>query len=69
MRLDWAESGIALGADPSTVRRGFGLDLIEFALPYELDGETRLTLTPEGVRCTIDLPVDDATAASGAAGP
>ncbi|MBV8990058.1 MAG: PAS domain-containing protein [Solirubrobacterales bacterium] len=69
LRLDWKESGVALGVDVSAVRRGFGLDLIEFALPYELDGETRLTLTPEGVRCTIDLPIDDATAALGAAGP
>ena len=68
LRLDWAESGVSLGVDVSAVRRGFGLDLIEFALPYELDGETRLTLTPEGVRCTIDLPVDDATAALGVAG-
>ena len=57
--LDWAESGVALGADPSTVRRGFGLDLIESTLPYELGGETRLELTDDGVRCAIELPLRD----------
>ncbi len=35
----------------------FGLDLIEFTLPYELDGKTLLEFTAEGVRCAIELPL------------
>ena len=38
-------------------RRGFGRELIERALPYQLKAKTTYELTPEGLRCTITLPV------------
>ena len=61
LQLDWVESGLvpAGGTHAARQRRGFGLDLIEFTLPYELDGETRLEFTQDGVRCAIALPLDD----------
>ena len=38
-------------------RRGYGRELIERALPYQLKAQTSYELTPEGVRCTITLPI------------
>lgn len=49
--LDWKESGIALDGPPA--RTGFGSELIERALPYQLNAETRLLFEPDGVRCTV----------------
>lgn len=57
--VNWQESGVSV---PATVggqppRRGSGRELIERSLPYQLGAETSYELTPEGVRCTIILPV------------
>lgn len=38
-------------------RRGHGRDLIERALPYQLDARTSYALGADGVRCTIALAV------------
>ncbi|GJD95558.1 hypothetical protein [Methylobacterium iners] len=38
-------------------RRGFGRELIERALPYQLQAATRLEFTPDGVHCLITLPL------------
>ncbi len=63
--VDWRESGVHVpspGDEPATVpRRGYGRELIERALPYELKAETYYQLTPVGVRCTITLPVSSTT--------
>ena len=40
-----------------TIRRGFGLRLIEEALGYEVDGSARLQFLVEGLRCEIEIPV------------
>ncbi|WP_156363061.1 CheR family methyltransferase [Rubellimicrobium mesophilum] len=67
LRVDWRESGVAV-ALPDGVgemdgkvtplrRSGYGRELIVRALPYQLKAETTYELTPEGVRCTIVLPV------------
>jgi PAS domain S-box-containing protein len=52
LRLIWRETGLAL---PSSEARhmGFGRELIERALPYELGAQTALAFEPDGVRCTI----------------
>lgn len=39
-------------------RHGYGRELIERALPYALSARTSYDLRPEGVRCTIDLPLE-----------
>jgi len=51
--FDWSETGVAL-LDASPKRAGFGRDLIEHGLPYELGGETWFTLAPGGVQCHIE---------------
>ncbi|MGE3481469.1 MAG: sensor histidine kinase, partial [Gammaproteobacteria bacterium] len=55
--IDWHESGIAM-PDAPPLRRGYGSELITRALPYQLNAETDLVFTPDGVRCRIILPAD-----------
>jgi two-component sensor histidine kinase len=57
----WCESGVG-SATPSAQRRGFGQELIERVLPYELNARTCLTFAPGGVLCEIDLPLNERTA-------
>ena len=38
-------------------RRGFGTELIERTLAYELEGKASLEFTPGGLHCIISLPV------------
>ena len=58
LNVDWRESGVSM--QPSPGRRhgtGQGRVLIEKALPYQLRAKTTYQLTPDGVHCTIALPV------------
>jgi len=53
--LEWRESGVPINYPPT--RRGYGSELIERALPYQLNAKTRLEFGPDGVRCDILVPV------------
>jgi two-component sensor histidine kinase len=55
--LDWRESRVSMPADETPRRRGYGTELIERALPYELGATTRLEFSPDGVHCTIEVPL------------
>lgn len=57
LRLDWTETEIEMPAGGAPPRRGFGRDLLETMLPYELHGETRWAFAGHGVRCAIELPL------------
>lgn len=61
MRWRWCESGVG-AAEPAPQRRGFGQELIERVLPYELGARTTLTFAPGGVRCELELPLNERTA-------
>jgi PAS domain S-box-containing protein len=64
--LEWRESGVEMpneGGRPT--RKGYGRELIERALPYQLKAETRLEFGPDGVRCRIVTAVDNAEAGDG----
>jgi two-component system CheB/CheR fusion protein len=53
--LEWREKdGPAVGRPEG---RGFGSDLIERAIPYELGGTARLRYASKGVQCTIEFPL------------
>jgi PAS domain S-box-containing protein len=54
LRLRWQESGGPPVSPPS--RRGFGSELIEGAIAYELKGTAKLEFEPEGVVCDIHIP-------------
>ena len=57
LRITWLESGTTI-ASLAPRRRGFGQELIECTLPYELGAETRLLFSPGGVVCEIDVPLE-----------
>jgi PAS domain S-box-containing protein len=54
--LQWRESGVPLGEGRPN-RKGYGSELIENALPYQLEAETDLAYGPDGVICSIVVPV------------
>ncbi len=55
--IHWRESGVGMPGGPPP-RRGFGSELITEALPYQLDADTELAFTTDGVRCRITLPAE-----------
>lgn len=58
-RIIWLESGIRL--DNSIPRRkGYGTEMIERSLPYQLGTETKLEFGENGVRCEVKVPVSAA---------
>lgn len=59
-RLHWVESG---GPPvPQQRERGFGTDLIEKIVAHELRHPVELEFAPEGVRCTLLVPVRERSA-------
>ena len=56
-RLRWRESGVAM-PEGGPSRRGYGSELIEQALPYQLGAQTRLEFGTDGVRCEITVPIE-----------
>ncbi|MEH3121351.1 MAG: PAS domain S-box protein [Sphingomonas phyllosphaerae] len=62
LHVDWRESGVAMPPDGAApTGSGQGRDLIERALPYQLRARTSYRLGPDGVHCTISLPVSAST--------
>lgn len=57
LHVDWIETGVAMPTDAVPRGTGQGRRLIEEALPYQLQAKTTYALTPDGVRCSIALPV------------
>ncbi|MGH7088747.1 MAG: sensor histidine kinase, partial [Stellaceae bacterium] len=54
LRLSWIERG-----GPEVIqlsKRGFGTELVERSIPFELQGEARLEIVDKAVRCTIAIP-------------
>lgn len=59
LRVDWLETGIS-GREQSSegaAAGGYGRELIERALPYQLGAETKYDLGSETLRCVILLPI------------
>jgi two-component sensor histidine kinase len=57
LHLDWKESGVVM--PPSGAGTGQARELIERALPYQLDARTTFAIEPDGVHCTISLPASE----------
>ena len=70
LHLDWRESGVQMQPASAAPRGGTGQgrELIERALPYQLNATTTYTFTPDGVHCTISLPVSVKTRKQGKLG-
>jgi PAS domain S-box-containing protein len=56
--LEWRESGVAMPEPAARRRKGYGTKLIERALPYQLNALTTLDFTGDGVRCTVEVPLE-----------
>ena len=61
LHVDWHETGVANMPEPGAPPRGggYGRELIERALPYQLGATTSYRFTSDGVRCTIEVNVPD----------
>ena len=57
LRIVWRERNGPPVRAPT--RRGFGSRLITGGIARELAGEVRLEFEPDGLRCTIDVPIED----------
>lgn len=58
LHVRWIERGAACApAVPAGAGGGFGRELIERALPYQLQARTHYEIGPEGVHCTIAVPI------------
>ena len=58
LHFRWEETGVPLlSAAPRP--QGFGQDLIEQALPYQLGATTEFEFKPGGLNCSITLPLCD----------
>ncbi len=56
LRLRWEESGGPPVVEPQ--RRGFGTELIEGGIAYELRGNVAITWRPEGLVCDMAIPLE-----------
>ena len=58
LALDWIEEGVP--PRPPSTRRGFGSELIEDRIPYELGGHGEVTIGPGGAHCHMEFPLSEA---------
>jgi PAS domain S-box-containing protein len=56
LELFWEEGGLQ-GLSPTPARHGFGLELLQRTLPYELDAESRIEFRPQGLRFALSVPL------------
>jgi two-component sensor histidine kinase len=62
--VDWREGGVVMPQAGARSGNGYGRELIEHALPYQLGAKTTYGLGADGVHCTLCLPIEsDALAA------
>jgi PAS domain S-box-containing protein len=61
LQLDWRETCHVPQVETAETprRKGYGRELIERALPYQLKATTQYELSPSGVRCSISLPLSE----------
>jgi two-component sensor histidine kinase len=57
LALEWRESGGPPVQEPG--KRGFGTRLITGGISRELGGTVRLDFAADGLRCTLDVPLDE----------
>ena len=56
LALEWQEAGVPV-TDIEPGHSGFGRELIEHGLPYDLGAKTSIEFQPGGVRCVIEVPL------------
>ncbi|MEZ2133103.1 MULTISPECIES: CheR family methyltransferase [unclassified Sinorhizobium] len=58
LAINWQEILPSANLAPPA-HRGFGSELIEGVVPYQFGGTAQLKFRPEGLLCTIELPLSD----------
>lgn len=64
LHLEWRESGVVMPDSSATAPGGYGRELIERLLPYQLSARTSYALGLDGVHCTVTLPAAEVGAAA-----
>ena len=62
LRLVWSEN-LGDGRLDEPERQGFGMELLQRRLPYEMDARTCIEFRPEGLRFTLEMPLPETKAA------
>lgn len=62
--LQWREEGVGMPDPELPLHRGYGTELIERALRYQLRANTLLEFLPDGVHCVISAPLGEEAAPS-----
>ena len=58
LHVEWRETGVSMPDITAPARGGgYGRELIERALPYQLKAKTTYQMGPDGVCCTISVPI------------
>jgi PAS domain S-box-containing protein len=59
LHVEWRESGVVASSSPKDAPKGsgYGLELIERALPYQMGATTSFTFTSDGIVCTIEVDI------------
>ena len=59
LHVEWRETGVpdVPAAEATPKGGGYGRELIERALPYQLGARTSFTFMPDGVLCTIEVDI------------
>jgi len=60
--FNWTESGLKISGN-KLGREGFGMELLRRSLPYDLQGETKVELTPTGLHFELQMPLPNANVA------
>jgi PAS domain S-box-containing protein len=61
LQLSWTEHGAVVTPVVAPRRRGFGTEMLEHALAYELKGSSQTEFRPSGFRCVLRVPLDQLT--------
>ncbi|MGI9013387.1 MAG: PAS domain S-box protein [Phycisphaerales bacterium] len=59
LRMTWTET--CSGAIAPLGEEGYGSELINESVTYELEGEVQRTFSPQGLRCELSIPLDPQT--------
>lgn len=60
LHLRWRESGIEVPVPTGPEAAGYGRELIERALPFQLNARTSYRIARDGVDCSIAVPIHEA---------
>lgn len=67
LRLSWTEHGAVVLPVMAPRHRGFGTEMLEQALAYELKGSAQMEFRPTGFNCVIRLPLEQVASPGGEA--